>query len=67
MDNTAAAASGYPPVANDDAYKEIFEQAENFKKYQGDVVQHFFTTQLSGFLPFNHIRLILIRAHIAQI
>tara|TARA_B110000977_G_scaffold53922_1_gene73402 strand:- start:140 stop:283 length:144 start_codon:yes stop_codon:yes gene_type:complete len=35
MDNTAAAASGYPPVANDDAYKEIFEQAENFKKYQG--------------------------------
>ncbi|VUD56336.1 Type-1 restriction enzyme R protein [Thalassocella blandensis] len=23
---------GYPPVANDDAYKEIFEQAENFKK-----------------------------------
>jgi type I restriction enzyme R subunit len=25
---------GYPPVANDDAYKEILEQAENFKKYQ---------------------------------
>lgn len=24
----------YPPVANDEAYKEIFEQAENFKKYQ---------------------------------
>lgn len=24
---------GYPPVANDDAYKEILEQAENFKKY----------------------------------
>jgi type I restriction enzyme R subunit len=23
---------GYPPVANDDAYKEILEQAENFKK-----------------------------------
>lgn len=23
----------YPPVARDDAYKEIFEQAENFKKY----------------------------------
>ena len=34
---------------------------------ESDVVQHFFTTQLSGFLPFNHIRLILIRAHIAQI
>jgi type I restriction enzyme R subunit len=25
---------GYPPVANDDAYKEILEQAENFKKNQ---------------------------------
>ena len=24
----------YPPVAIDDAYKEIFEQAENFKKYR---------------------------------
>lgn len=27
--------NNYPPVARDDAYKEIFEQAENFKKYQG--------------------------------
>jgi len=25
---------GYPPVANDDAYKEILEQAENFKQHQ---------------------------------
>ena len=25
---------GYPPVANDDAYKEILEQAENFKKHK---------------------------------
>jgi len=25
---------GYPPVANDDAYKDIIEQAENFKKYR---------------------------------
>jgi type I restriction enzyme R subunit len=25
---------GYPPVANDDAYKEILEQAENFKKHR---------------------------------
>ncbi len=24
---------GYPPVTNDDVFKEIFEQAENFKKY----------------------------------
>lgn len=25
---------GYPPVARDEVYKEIFEQAENFKKYR---------------------------------
>lgn len=24
---------GYPPVTNDEVYKEVFEQAENFKKY----------------------------------
>ena len=24
---------GYPPVERDEVYKEIFEQAENFKKY----------------------------------
>ncbi len=24
---------GYPPVPKDEIYKEIFEQAENFKKY----------------------------------
>lgn len=28
------AESGYPPVDRDEVYKEIFEQAENFKKYQ---------------------------------
>lgn len=27
---------GYPPVDRDEVYKEIFEQAENFKKYQGE-------------------------------
>jgi type I restriction enzyme R subunit len=27
---------GYPPVAHDDVYKEIFEQAENFKKYANE-------------------------------
>ena len=32
-----------------------------------DVVQHFFATQLSSFLHFNHFRLILIWAHIAQV
>lgn len=26
---------GYPPVTNDEVYKEILEQAENFKKYNG--------------------------------
>lgn len=25
---------GYPPIAHDDVYKEIFEQAENFKKHR---------------------------------
>ena len=27
---------GYPPVDRDEVYKEIFEQAENFKKYHND-------------------------------
>ena len=27
---------GYPPVPQDDVFKEIFEQAENFKKYEAD-------------------------------
>lgn len=26
---------GYPPVDRDEVYKEIFEQAENFRKYRG--------------------------------
>ncbi|EJA3104254.1 type I restriction endonuclease subunit R [Vibrio vulnificus] len=26
---------GFPPVANDDVYKNVLEQAENFKKYLG--------------------------------
>lgn len=25
----------YPPVTIDDVYKEVLEQAENFRKYQG--------------------------------
>jgi len=28
------AENGYPPADRDEIYKEIFEQAENFKKYQ---------------------------------
>ena len=27
------AENGYPPIAHDDVYKEIFEQAEHFKKH----------------------------------
>jgi type I restriction enzyme, R subunit len=30
------AAHGYPPVPRDEIFKEIFEQAENFKKYSGE-------------------------------
>ncbi|WP_265328021.1 DUF3387 domain-containing protein [Aeromonas veronii] len=26
---------GFPPVANDEVYKSVLEQTENFKKYQG--------------------------------
>ena len=26
---------GFPPVANDDVYKSVLEQAENFKKNRG--------------------------------
>lgn len=26
---------GFPPVTNDEVYKEVLEQAENFKKYNG--------------------------------
>ena len=29
---------GYPPVDRDEVYKEIFEQAENFKKYQQQTI-----------------------------
>ena len=28
---------GYPPVPQDEVFKEIFEQAENFKKYEAEV------------------------------
>ena len=28
------AENGYPPVPQDEVFKEIFEQAENFKKYE---------------------------------
>ncbi|RXK06458.1 type I restriction endonuclease subunit R [Halarcobacter bivalviorum] len=27
---------GYPPITKDEVFKEIFEQAENFKKYRGN-------------------------------
>jgi type I restriction enzyme R subunit len=28
--------NGYPPITHDDVYKEIFQQAQNFKKYRRD-------------------------------
>ena len=28
---------GYPPVPQDEVFKEIFEQAENFKKYAANI------------------------------
>jgi type I restriction enzyme R subunit len=27
---------GYPPITKDEVFKEIFEQAENFKKYRNE-------------------------------
>jgi len=27
---------GYPPIPKNNVFKEIFEQAENFKKYRGE-------------------------------
>lgn len=27
---------GYPPVTNDEVFKDVFEQAENFKKYAAE-------------------------------
>lgn len=32
----ALAKHGYPPVANDEVYKDILEQAENFKKFRAN-------------------------------
>ena len=29
------AENDYPPIDRDEVYKEIFEQAENYKKYRG--------------------------------
>lgn len=36
---------GYPPVPQDDVFKEIFEQAENFKKYEKDEDENIDTPQ----------------------
>ena len=37
---------GYPPVTIDDVYKEVLEQAENFKKYANDTVEFRAATSL---------------------
>jgi type I restriction enzyme R subunit len=36
---------GYPPVPQDDVFKEIFEQAENFKKYDKEDDSHHETVE----------------------
>ena len=38
------AESGYPPFNRDEVYKEIFDQAENFKKYRNEGKGKLFTT-----------------------
>lgn len=41
---------GYPPNTHDDVYKEILEQAENFKKYQKENVETKVTKEHMGYL-----------------
>jgi hypothetical protein len=47
---------GYPPVVQDEVFKEIFLQAENFKKYQwsekiGDYVSKVIAKTIEIYLP----------------
>lgn len=42
---------GYPPVPQDDVFKEIFEQAENFKKYEADDDDNLQTTHTVSLYP----------------
>ena len=42
---------GYPPVPQDDVFKEIFEQAENFKKYEADDDDNLQTTDTVSLYP----------------
>ena len=45
---------GYPPVPQDEVFKEIFEQAENFKKYESeDNDQQALEPQLFAIKPYN--------------
>ncbi|WP_206618024.1 type I restriction endonuclease subunit R [Hahella sp. KA22] len=41
---------GYPPIAHDEVYKEIFEQAENFRKYHKNTLK---TYTYNGHLFFD--------------
>ena len=44
---------GYPPVPQDEVFKEIFEQAENFKKYeQADRESEKASTVIPMYPPF---------------
>jgi type I restriction enzyme R subunit len=46
---------GYPPVPQDDVFKEIFEQAENFKKYEKAESEEKVSVDTDLSIPFNMI------------
>jgi SOS-response transcriptional repressor LexA len=46
---------GYPPVPQDDVFKEIFEQAENFKKYEKAESEEKVSEDTDLSIPFNMI------------
>jgi len=46
---------GYPPVPQDDVFKEIFEQAENFKKYEKAESEEKVSEDTDLATPFNMI------------
>ena len=50
---------GYPPVPQDDVFKEIFEQAENFKKYEKAEVEEKVSDDTDILIPFKMIDALL--------
>ena len=47
---------GYPPVPQDEVFKEIFEQAENFKKYEADEANQPTAIEVPLSMTINDIR-----------